>query len=345
MLVRGLPMGVGVVRRDRSVAFANDAFARILHLPVGPLEATMAPLTRDDGRAYGGGDEPVDGALVEGRGSARRAVGIARPDGGVDQAFLTTLPVSDASGDRTGLIVYLEVRPDLAEERALREAFLETLSHELRTPMTAIYGGTQLLRNDELAPEDRDSVLTDIADESIHLHLLVEDLIALARVERDVLTASREPVLVVRIAENVAAAARRRWPDRLVVIEASLDIPTASADESHVTQILRDLVANAIATSPDGSRIDIRIDTTDADVCVHVGDRGPGLPTGLGDDAFHLYHPSPAKAASRPRSGLPLFIVAALVRAQGGRIWQQDREGGGTEVAFSLPIYESVDPV
>jgi two-component system sensor histidine kinase KdpD len=319
----------------------------MLHLPVqrGNLQTVMVPLSQDDGRAYDGGEEPVDHALAEGLGTARRAVGIVRPDGGLDQVFVTTVPVADASGGRDGVIVYLEGRPDLAEDRSLREAFLDTLSHELRTPITAIYGGTQLLRNDELAPDVRATVLTDIADESVHLHLLVEDLIALARVERDVLTVSRDPVLVARIAERVAATAMRRWPDRLVAIEAPPDVPAACGDDSLMTQILRNLVANAIATSPGGSRIDIRIDSTETEVCVYVGDRGPGFPSGLGDDAFHLYHRSPAMASHRPDTGLALFVAGALVEAQGGRIWQEDRPGGGAEVAFSLPIYETLDPV
>jgi signal transduction histidine kinase len=345
MLVRRLPVGVGVVRRDRSLAFANDVFARMLHLPV-PSERgdmSMAPLSTDDGHDYEDRFEPVDQALAQGQGTVREPGGIVRPDGTVDRIFITTVPVSGESGGEASVIVYLEGRPEPGETRSLREAFVDTLAHELRTPITAIYGGTQLLRNDELAPDVRATVLTDIADESVHLHLLVEDLIALARIERDVLTVSRDPVLIQRVAEQVAAMATRRWPDRVVAIEAPLDVPATCADDSLVTQILRNLVANAIATSPGGSRIDIRIEATETEVWAHVGDRGPGFPSGLGDDAFHLYQGSPGVASHRPDTGLALFVAGALVRAQGGRIRQQDRQGGGAEVAFSLPTYETVD--
>ena len=222
----------------------------------------------------------------------------------------------------------------------MREAYVDTLSHELRTPITAIYGGTQLLRNDDLAPDVRATVLTDIAEEAEHLHLLVEDLLALVRIERDVMTIAIEPVFVQRVAAR--ALARTPAADGLtasIVIKRAMDVPAAAGDEGLVAQILRNLIANAIATSPAGSQVDVVIDATPTDVRVTIGDRGAGFPSGLGDDAFRLYHRHPSVASHRPDTGLALFVARALVEAQGGRIWQHDRDGGGAEVGLSLPIY------
>jgi signal transduction histidine kinase len=340
-LVHQLPVGVGVVRRDRSLAFANDALARMLRLPNirGRLQARMDPLSTDDGSSYRRAMEPVDRALSEGVGTARQAVSIGLPDGSHEHAFITTVPVSDDAGQRVSVIVYLEARDEATDDPSMREAFVDTLSHELRTPITAIYGGTQLLRNDHLAPDVRATVLTDIAEEAEHLHLLVEDLIALARIERDVLTVSLEPVLLQRVAAQAVADASRRWPDRLVVVKLAKDVPAAAGDDGLVGQILRNLIANAIATSPAGTQVDIVIDATPEDVRVTIGDRGAGFPSGLGDDAFRLYHRNPVVASHRPDTGLALFVARALVEAQGGRIRQNARPGGGAEVGVSLPIY------
>ena len=340
-LVHQSPVGVGVVRGDRSLAFANEALTRMLRLPAAPERrpATWDPLTTDDGRAYRRAMEPVDRALAEGRGTARQAVSIGRPDGSLDHLFITTVPVTDADGRGVSVIVYLEGRVGPGEDPSMREAYVDTLSHELRTPITAIYGGTQLLRNDDLAPDVRATVLKDIAEEAEHLHLLVEDLLALVRVERDVMAIGIEPVPIQRLVSRAVEGARRRWPDRPIEIHRVMDTPAAAGDDGLVSQILRNLIANAIATSPADSPVDVVIDATPTDVRVTIGDRGAGFPSGLGDDAFRLYHRNPSIASHRPDTGLALFVARALVEAQGGRIWQHDRDGGGAEVGLSLPIY------
>jgi len=339
-LVDELPVGVGVVRPDRSIAFANDALARMLHLTTTPgTRPSMDPLATDIGEAYRDTLEPVDRALAEGVGTERQAVSIEQPDGGHEHAYITTVPVSDDAGQHVSVIVYLEGRHEMSDDPSLREAYVDTLAHELRTPITAIYGGTQLLRNDDLAADVRTTVLADITEEAERLHLLVEDLIALARIERGALTVGSEPVLLQRVAARALAEASRRWPDRLVVVKRAMDVPAAAADEGLVAQVLRNLVANAIATSPAGSQVDIVVDATPSDVRVTIGDRGAGFPSGLGDDVFRLYHRHPAVASHRPDTGLALFVARALVEAQGGRIWQAERSGGGAEVGLTLPIY------
>jgi signal transduction histidine kinase len=344
-LVHELPVGVGVVRRDRSLAFANDALARMLHLPAAPASPpAMDRLATDEGEAYRDALEPVDLALAEGVATARQAVSIEQPDGGHEHAFITTVPVWDDTGRRVSVIVYLEGRPETSDDPSMREAYVDTLAHELRTPITAIYGGSQLLRNDDLAPDVRTTVLADIAEESERLHLLVEDLIALARIERGSLKVVLEPVLLQHVADWAVAEADRRWPDRRIVVKRAMDVPAAAADDGFVTQILRNLIANAILTSPTGSQVDIVIDATPSDVRATIGDRGAGFPSGIGNDAFRLYHRHPSVASHRPDTGLALFVARALVEAQGGRIWQNERDGGGAEVGLSLPIYALPGP-
>lgn len=344
-LVHQIPVGVGVVRRDRSFAFANEALSRILGLPPGNdrPRMRMAPLRQEDGRPYERDEEPLARALEDGRGAVREAVEIMRPDGAAEHAFLTTVPVSDGDGKRVSVIVYLEGRPVEQDEPSLREAYVATLSHELRTPITAIYGGAQLLLHDDLALDVRTTVLTDVAAEAEHLHLLVEDLLALARVERHVQAAGRDPVLLQHIAVQAAAAEERRWPGRRVAVRVVTDTPAACADEGLVLQVLRNLIANAIKSSPAGTDVDVDVSASDSDVCVTIGDRGAGVPPGLGDDTFRLYHRSPEAAARMPGTGIEMFVARALVVAQGGRIWQVDRLGGGAEIGLSLPIYANTD--
>lgn len=232
------------------------------------------------------------------------------------------------------------------DDTALQEAFLGVLSHELRTPITAIYGGTQLLLNDQMSPTARAAVVGDIAAEAEQLHHLVEDLLAIARVERGVADAGSEPVLLQRLARRAAEAERRRWPTRAIRIEADEDLPAVRGDEGYVTQILRNLISNAVKYGPPSEAVvvSLRADHDGRAITLSVLDRGSGFPAGTGPDAFRLFYRSPAIAAHMPGTGIGLYVARALVEAQGGRIWLRNRVDGGAEVGFSLPVFESDGP-
>ncbi len=239
--------------------------------------------------------------------------------------------------------VYGESLTDDLDDPLLREAFVGVLSHELRTPITAIYGGSQLLLNDRMSADVRALVIHDIAAEAEQLHRLVEDLLAIARIERGVGHASREPLLLQHLARQAADAEERRWPDRRVVVHAMPDLPAVRGDDGYVMQTLRNLVSNAVKFSPAGEPVEITLDVEDGQVRVTVLDRGAGFPAGTGPDAFRLFYRSPEVAAHMSGTGIGLYVACALVEAQGGRIWLRNRDGGGAEVGFTLPVYRVDD--
>jgi signal transduction histidine kinase len=253
------------------------------------------------------------------------------PDEDKREAQRNPSPAEDPTADRDDL--------------ALQEAFVGVLSHELRTPITAIYGGTQLLLNDQMSPTARAAVTADIAAEAERLHRLVEDLLAIARVERGIVGAGSEPVLVQRLARRAIEAEERRWPGRQFHLEASAGLPAVRGDEGYVTQILRNLLSNAIKHTPPSEAITVSVRAVPHDraITVSVLDRGSGFPPGTGPDAFRLFYRSPDIAAHVPGTGIGLYVARVLVEAQGGRIWWRNRVDGGAEVGFSLPILESDD--
>jgi signal transduction histidine kinase len=235
--------------------------------------------------------------------------------------------------------VYVEGTADDPDDMLLRQAFVGVLSHELRTPITAIYGGTQLLRNEGISAEVRGSIVNDIAAEAERLYRLVEDLLAMARVERGLSDLGVEPVLLQRLARRAGDAEQRRWPGRQVVISAAPDLPAVAADDGYTLQILRNLVSNAVKYSPASEPVVIELRADPDNVRVAVLDRGAGFPSGTGPDAFHLFYRSPAVAAHVPGTGIGLYVARALIEAQGGKIWLRNRPDRGAEVGFSLPIY------
>jgi two-component system OmpR family sensor kinase len=250
-------------------------------------------------------------------------------------------PPGPRARDARGVASFAE---DLIADRddvALQEAFVGVLSHELRTPVTAIYGGTQLLLNDQMSPTARAQVVADIAAEAEQLHRLVEDLLAIARLERGISDAGSEPVLLQRLARRAVEAEQRRWPGSQVRVETKQDLPAIRGDEGYVTQILRNLISNAVKHNPpnEAVTVSLRADPDDT-VTASVLDRGSGFPPGTGPDAFRLFYRSPAIAARMPGTGIGLYVARALVEAQGGRIWLRNRIDGGAEVGFSLPVFE-----
>jgi signal transduction histidine kinase len=252
-------------------------------------------------------------------------------------------PPAQRERDVAGVVSYADdLIPD-HDDQALREAFVGVLSHELRTPVTAIYGGTQLLLHDQMSPTARAAVIGDIAAEAEQLHRLVEDLLAIARVERGISDAGSEPVLIQRLARRAVEAEQRRWPGREVRVEASQDLPAARGDEGYVTQILRNLISNAVKYGPPSEAVIVALcaDDDDHTITVSILDRGAGFPPDIGSDAFRLSYRSPAVAAHMPGTGIGLYVARTLVEAQGGRIWLRNRVGGGAEVGFSLPVFES----
>lgn len=227
-------------------------------------------------------------------------------------------------------------------DRILQGAFVDALSHELRTPITSIYGGAQLLLRQGVSSEMRSSVIRDIAAEAERLYRLVEDVLAIARVDGPDRRDADEPVLMQHHALAAAAWEERQSRGRRVTVSFARDLPAAIGDDAYVAQILRNLIANAIEESPSATVVEVRLSHDDHEVAAHVLDRGTGLALGAGDDAFALFAHSPDIARRRPGTGIGLFVARILAEVQGGRVWAVRRPGGGADVGVALPRYRSV---
>lgn len=239
-------------------------------------------------------------------------------------------------------------RDDLvAEERRageFREAFIDVISHELRTPITTILGTTELLSRPGRIedPEVRAAMLADTKAESERLYRLVEDLLVLGRVERGRLVADAEPIQLQRVLERVVAEAASELPSIHVTLEMQPDLPIVSGEATYIEQILRNLLENAAKYSPPGSAVVVRADAADAtEVVVRVLDEGPGIPGSSLPHIFDLFYRDPSVARTASGSGIGLFVCRSLAEAQGGRIAVTERPEGGAEFLFSLPVLTS----
>ncbi len=231
----------------------------------------------------------------------------------------------------------------LADERragAFREAFLDVISHELRTPITTIFGLTQILRRPGYRsdPHDEVGLIDDIAAESERLHRLVEDLLVLTKAERGRFAVEAEPLELRRMLARVVEHEAGRLPGIAVSADIPRDLPIVGGEETYVEQIVRNLLGNAAKYTPVGTDVVVRAERVGDEVAIRVLDSGPGIAPETAARAFELFYRDPGSARTVSGSGIGLFVCASLVEAMGGRIWAARRPEGGSEFGFSLMV-------
>jgi len=223
-----------------------------------------------------------------------------------------------------------------ASEDRLRR-FLSDASHELRTPLTSIRGYAELFRIGATSrPEDTARAMARIEEEAARMGVLVEDLLALARLDEMPAT-RREPVDLEPLLRDAAADARVAAPDRAITVSIS-GSHVASGDASQLRQVLANLVRNALTHTPPGSPIELSVSGAGGRVRVSVRDHGPGLPEGAQESVFErFWRAEGGRERGRAGAGLGLAIVAAVVEAHDGEVSARNAEGGGAEFCFSVP--------
>jgi signal transduction histidine kinase len=250
------------------------------------------------------------------------------------------------SPERTSRAAAVVVLRDVTPARAAalaRDAFMGVLSHELRTPITTIYGGSELLERG-LPAEAASEVVRDIRTESERLARLVEDLLVMSRVERGGVEIGDEPVLIQRVLPSVIGALESRSPGLKVSLSVDDGLPAVRGDATYLEQVVRNLLTNAARYGDAaGSGVEVTATAQEGgrEVAVRVLDRGPGLGGDSAEKLFELFYRAPAAKRVPGGAGIGLFVCRQLVEAMGGRIWARPRPGGGAEFGFALPAIET----
>jgi two-component system sensor histidine kinase KdpD len=232
----------------------------------------------------------------------------------------------------------------------LQQALLHSISHDLRTPLVTITVALSNLEmsGDRLDEATRQALARTGRQEAERLNRLVGNLLDISRIEAGALRVTEEPC---DVEEAIGVALDRLAPEpderpagvlqvdeRPVSVEVGAELPPVPMDLPLMVQALVNVLDNAVKYSPDGTQIDITASQTEDEVQIRVADRGIGiLPEELAHvfDKFHRVH-SPAEVHG---SGLGLAISKGIVEAHGGRIWAEQRPGGGTTITIALPIH------
>ncbi len=229
-----------------------------------------------------------------------------------------------------------------ASEHRMRR-FIGDASHELRTPLATLRGFAELHRMGAVStPQDVAHTFRRIEDESTRMGALVEDLLALARLDEQRPLKQEEVDLLVLVVD-AAHDARALAPDRVVTVSGldgspGLGSARTTGDEGRLRQVVTNLLANAIRHTPPGSPIGLCVGRRGNAVVCQVVDHGPGIPPELTPRIFERFFRADAsRTRSSGGSGLGLAIVHAIVQAHGGTARVLQTPGGGATLEIELP--------
>ena len=206
----------------------------------------------------------------------------------------------------------------------IKTALLRAVSHDLRSPLTAIVASAEALASDEVELEegDHDSLVAAIREEAARLDRVVANLLDVSRLEAGAVETHLElwsvDELVGQALDAVGADSDR------IVVELDHRSPPVRVDAGQIERVLANLIENALRFSPPGSPVVVRAEHGATELRIHVVDRGPGI--GAADRASIF---QPFRRGAGGGSGLGLAIARGFAEANGGRLWTQDDPAGG----------------
>jgi K+-sensing histidine kinase KdpD len=220
----------------------------------------------------------------------------------------------------------------LRRSDTLKTALLHAVSHDLRSPLTAILAAASGLANPDvrLARADRDELVETIRDEAERLNRIVGNLLDLSRLQSGAATSHQElwtaDDLVSRALAELGPRGQR------IVTELDEDAPPVQTDAAQIERALVNLLDNALKFSPPDAAVRIRVESRDHDLLLHVYDSGPGVPEGDREVVFEPFHRGNGSAQG---AGLGLAIARGFAEANGARVWAEN--GGGGHFVLALP--------
>jgi PAS domain S-box-containing protein len=228
-----------------------------------------------------------------------------------------------------------EASQHLRKLDAMKNSFLQAVSHDLRTPLTSILAGALTLENDQLklSKDERKDLAHRLAVNARKLNKMLSDLLDLDRLSRGILTPNRKPTDLAELVQRVVGECDLQ--DHLVQIEA--EELTAEVDPAQVERIVENLVTNAVRYTPPATPVWVKVASHERGALITVEDAGPGVSPELRKAIFEPFRQGEEVIQHSPGVGIGLSLVARFAALHNGRAWVDDRPGGGASFKVYLP--------
>lgn len=340
-ILRSMVEGVGVIDAREHLVFWNRAFADILNIapdagdgqPVIEVVRNTAVLKLI--RAALKGEDALKGNITTGIVQLRMFAVTAAPVRATDAAN------SQIGEKPSGAVVVLHDVTELRRLERVRQDFVANVSHEFKTPLTAIQGFAETLLGGALEDHKNNRrFLEIIRDHAAQLARVTDDLLKLARIEAGKLEVQLGPVSVADVVDLCTETALLRAQRKGIVVEADIppDLPPVRADARLLREVLQNLLDNAVQYTPSGGKIEVHAEAGPCEVTVAVSDTGIGIPLADQERIFErFYRVDAARSREVGGTGLGLSIARHIVETLGGKISVESEVGRGSRFSFSIP--------
>ncbi len=235
------------------------------------------------------------------------------------------------------LLLERRASEDMRRADEIKTTFLTAVSHDIRTPLSAILGNALTLEGGDrlgITEEERKQLIHSLAAKARRLNTIVTDLLDTERLARGVVEPKLQEIAVGKLVSLLV------W-DSEAMAGRKVHVDTRSAaawvDPQMVSRIVENLLTNAARHTPPDSQVWVRVRPEDDDVLIAVEDDGPGVPEEHREAVFQPFEHGPMTTVHNPGVGVGLSLVAKFAELHGGRAWVEDREGGGASFRVLLP--------
>jgi two-component system sensor histidine kinase KdpD len=231
----------------------------------------------------------------------------------------------------------------LAKNEQLRANLLRAISHDLRTPLTSISGNAGILLTSDasIPPNKKKQLYTDIYDDSLWLINLVENLLAVTRIEDGSMNLCLKPELMDDVITEALRHISRKKAEHHITVQQADPLTLVKMDARLIVQVIINIVDNAIKYTPPGSNISITTHSEGKMIVTEIADDGPGIPDAAKPRIFDMFYTTGTKIVDSNRSlGLGLALCKSIITVHGGTIAVLDNNPKGTIFRFTLPIEE-----
>jgi two-component system phosphate regulon sensor histidine kinase PhoR len=339
-ILRSMVEGVAVVDARERIVFSNRAFSEILSLDASVIEGRPLIEVIRNSELLG----LIRRALNDEEGlRSDIAMGIVQQRSfSVTATPVQALDSASAEGQPSGAVVVLHDVTELRRLERVRQDFVANVSHEFKTPLTAIQGFAETLISGALEdPRNNRRFLEIIRDHAARLASLTDDLLKLARIEAGKLEVEFVPVNILELVEQCAETALLKASRKQITFETDVPsaLPAIRGDAGLLREVLQNLLDNAIQYTPQAGCIRVSVAVNGREAVIAVSDTGIGIPLTDQERIFErFYRVDAARSREAGGTGLGLSIAKHIVEAHGGRLWVESEIGHGSKFSFSISL-------